>query len=93
MGGTVVADSPQFSAATALACPKALLGSALALQNAIGFGITVVAIPLITSALLRFGLDATWLLLPGPLLGLAGFVPALRGTAREIASAPKPKEF
>ncbi len=92
-GATVVADSPQFSAATALACPKTLLGSALALQNAIGFGITVVAIPLITSALLRFGLDATWLLLPGPLLGLAGFIPALRNTAPEIVPAPRPTKF
>lgn len=91
-GATVVADSPQFSAVAAAACPGELLGSALALQNSIGFAITVVAIPAVTSSLLHIGLDATWLLLPGPVLGLAGFLPLLRkgGVASANRSASPP---
>ena len=77
-GAAVVADSPQFSAVAAATCPPDLLGSALALQNSIGFALTVVAIPAFGSSLLRYGLDATWLLLPGPILGLVAFLPVLQ---------------
>ncbi len=72
-GASVVADSPHFSALAARACRPELVGGALAIQNCIGFAITVVSIAAVTTLFEHIGLDSTWLLVAGPIFGLVAY--------------------
>ncbi|SPK70267.1 Transport protein, major facilitator superfamily MFS_1 (plasmid) [Cupriavidus taiwanensis] len=80
-GAAVVADSPQFSALAAKTCPLPLVGGALAIQNSIGFALTVASITLVSTLLGDLGMKTSWVLLPGPVLGIIGFL-LLRRSSR-----------
>lgn len=82
-GTSVVADSPHFSALSAKACPPEIVGSALTLQNALGFAITMVSIQIGTVVVDTLGTYTAWLLLPGPLFGLWGLCPLWREKPRQ----------
>lgn len=81
-GVVVVADSPQFSAMSSQHAPPQWLGSALVLQNGVGFLITVLSILLLGWAVQHWGSMALWLLAPGPALGLWALRPLLAKDGR-----------
>ena len=88
-GVFVVADSPQFSSISARSCPPQSVGSALAVQNSIGFLISIVSITLLLSVIDTLGSRALWILLLGPLLGLAGLWPLLTRTRTKARVAAR----
>jgi predicted MFS family arabinose efflux permease len=88
-GAAAVADSPHFSAMSARSCAPDSIGSALALQNSIGFAITMVSIHLGTAWVGAWGSHIAWLLLPGPLLGLLGLFPLWRPQSMGPVAAPR----
>ncbi len=70
-GFFVVSDSPQFSALAARYCPAQYTGTALTVQNGLGFAITVISIQLTPwmAEMMGWRWALTFLGL-GPLLGL-----------------------
>ncbi len=69
-GFFVVSDSPQFSALAARYCPKEYTGTALTVQNGIGFAVTVVSIQLLPLVAARVGWRWAFVFLTiGPALG------------------------
>ena len=70
-GATIIGDSGQFSAAVTELSDQKLVGTALTLQMAIGFGITILAVWLVPMAAKSFD-NFQWaflILVPGPLIG------------------------
>ncbi|GHA89985.1 MFS transporter [Modicisalibacter luteus] len=65
-----VVDSAHFSALSARAVPSQRMGTALTLQNAIGFGISVISLVVLVPVWPLLDKWIAWLLLPGPLVGL-----------------------
>ncbi|MGP8290248.1 MFS transporter [Vreelandella zhanjiangensis] len=82
-GVSVIADSAQFSALASDHAPAERLGAALAIMNAIGFGLTIPSIALVTTLWASQSVAVIWWLLPGPVLGLI----AMRGLNLPSAKA------
>ncbi len=83
----VVADSPLFSALSAQAIPADTLGTALTIQNAIGFAITLISLQSILSCWSEMNLWVYWFLLPGPLFGIWNLKRLLKNATSE-STAP-----
>jgi MFS family permease len=70
-GGSVIADSGQFSAAVSELSTPQDLGTALTLQMATGFLLTFISINVMPFVVAHVGWTwAFWLLAPGPVIGI-----------------------
>ncbi|HWG90930.1 MAG TPA: MFS transporter, partial [Candidatus Thermoplasmatota archaeon] len=71
-GAAVIADSAMYSALSARAAPREYVGTALTVQNGLGFALTIVTLALVpaAAALLGSWQYALALLAVGPILGL-----------------------
>jgi MFS family permease len=91
-GFFVVADSPQFSALAALSCPPAYTGTALTIQNGLGFAVTVLSIQLLPVIAQAVGWRwAFTFLAPGPMLGawaMSRLGKMLSGKSVDVMSDP-----
>jgi len=78
-GIVVVGDSPQYSALTAWAAPKELVGTGLTIVNSIGFAITIVSIQFVNELTSAVNQNSIFLALAvGPVFGLLALKPLLR---------------
>jgi MFS family permease len=81
-GISVVADSAQFSACVAELAPREYVGTALTVQTASGFLLTMLTIHLVPSWAQRWGWERAYMPLAiGPLLGIAAMWPLTRRRA------------
>jgi predicted MFS family arabinose efflux permease len=89
-GIVVISDSPQFSALAAVSCPPEYTGTALTIQNGIGFGITVISIQLMAWLSQRVGWQWAFVFLAvGPLLGAVAMA-RLKNSASSVSSEAPP---
>ena len=87
-GLTVVADSAQFSTIVSEVCDQLYVGTALTVQLAIGFSLTVVTIWLVP--ILRDSIGWEWtfaFLAPGPAIGIIAMMYLLRLPEHELIAA------
>jgi MFS family permease len=92
-GGSVVADSAQFSVAVAELAQREYVGTALTLQMGIGFSITLFTIWLVGAIERQVGWNVAFMLLAiGPAIGIAAMI-VLRRRLRHMGltadAAPK----
>jgi MFS family permease len=88
-GAAVIADSGVFSTALSETADQRFVGTALTVQTAVGFLLTVVTIALLPLVADAVGWQyAFWLLAPGPLLGVVAM--ARFGAASRRAEAGSP---
>ena len=84
-GFAVVADSAQFSTVVSEVCDQVYVGTALTMQLAVGFTLTVVTIWLVP--VLRDSVGWEWtfaFLAPGPAVGIVAMLLLLREPEREL---------
>ena len=88
-GAAVVADSPQFSSLATQMCPSEYTGTALTIQNGIGFAVTVVSIQILA----WLGQTVGWrwaftALAAGPIIGAAALLRLKNETPSDHPSRP-----
>ena len=79
----VIANSAQCSAISSKSCPADVVGSALAIQNSLGFFLSIDSIVILTSWVDRLETFVVRFLLSGPMLGLLAM--------RSLLSEPIPE--